>query len=91
MVDGLLQGVGLRSFVAECAPQVTACWGDSDVELCEFAKGRGCIKIVNRSKGSGRVAQLGERVLCKHEVAGSIPVTSTKIPNLTKASLRMAS
>src|ERR1700687_1025223 len=35
-----------------------------------------------RMKGSshcGRVAQLGERVLCKHEVAGSIPVTSTKL------------
>ena len=27
----------------------------------------------------GRVAQLGERVLCKHEVAGSIPVTSTNL------------
>ena len=27
--------------------------------------------------GDGAVAQLGERVLCKHEVAGSIPVGST--------------
>jgi hypothetical protein len=27
---------------------------------------------------SGAVAQLGERVLCKHEVTGSIPVSSTK-------------
>ncbi len=26
----------------------------------------------------GGVAQLGERVLCKHEVIGSIPFTSTK-------------
>jgi hypothetical protein len=26
----------------------------------------------------GAVAQLGERVLCKHEVTGSIPVSSTK-------------
>jgi hypothetical protein len=26
----------------------------------------------------GAVAQLGERVLCKHEVAGSIPVSSTR-------------
>jgi hypothetical protein len=31
-------------------------------------------------KNCGRVAQLGERVLCKHEVAGSIPVTSTNFP-----------
>jgi hypothetical protein len=33
----------------------------------------------------GRVAQLGERVVRNDEVAGSIPVTSTKIPNKTKA------
>ncbi len=26
---------------------------------------------------NGAVAQLGERVLCKHEVTGSIPVSST--------------
>ncbi len=26
----------------------------------------------------GGVAQLGERVLCKHEVVGSIPIASTK-------------
>ena len=28
-------------------------------------------------KSAGGVAQLGERVLCKHEVIGSIPFTST--------------
>ena len=28
----------------------------------------------------GGVAQLGERLLCKQDVAGSIPVTSTKSP-----------
>ena len=28
-------------------------------------------------KISGGVAQLGERMLCKHEVIGSIPFTST--------------
>src|ERR1017187_1632853 len=28
---------------------------------------------------SGAVAQLGERVLCKHEVSGSIPLSSTII------------
>ena len=27
---------------------------------------------------TGAVAQLGERVLCKHEVIGSIPFSSTK-------------
>lgn len=27
----------------------------------------------------GGVAQLGERVLCKHEVVGSIPSASTKL------------
>ena len=32
----------------------------------------------------GRVAQLGERVLCKHEVAGSIPVTSTNFISFHK-------
>src|SRR5580658_6391805 len=44
---------------------------------------RGCTaaKIVLNyySRDDGRVAQLGERVLCKHEVAGSIPVTSTNL------------
>ncbi len=29
----------------------------------------------------GRVAQLGEHLLCKQGVAGSIPVTSTKVFN----------
>ena len=34
----------------------------------------------------GRVAQLGEHLLCKQGVAGSIPVTSTKqFNNLTKS------
>jgi hypothetical protein len=28
-------------------------------------------------RSAGGVAQLGERVLCKHEVIGSIPFTST--------------
>ena len=28
--------------------------------------------------GAGAIAQLGERVLCKHEVVGSIPTGSTK-------------
>ena len=33
--------------------------------------------------GSGRVAQLGERLVRNEEVAGSIPVSSTKIPYKT--------
>jgi hypothetical protein len=32
-----------------------------------------------REGSAGGVAQLGERVLCKHEVIGSIPFTSTNI------------
>ncbi len=35
--------------------------------------------IYNRSVGFGDVAQLGERRLCKPEVAGSIPVVSTDL------------
>ncbi len=34
------------------------------------------VKMNNRF-GGGRVAQLGEHLLCKQGVAGSIPVTST--------------
>lgn len=30
-----------------------------------------------RAKNTGAIAQLGERVLCKHEVVGSIPSGST--------------
>jgi len=30
---------------------------------------------------SGAIAQLGERVLCKHEVVGSIPSGSTSRPS----------
>ena len=37
-----------------------------------------CRKI--RGNASGALAQLGERVLCKHEVTGSIPVGSTRQP-----------
>ena len=35
-----------------------------------------CARAIPRS-GSGGVAQLGERLLCKQEVIGSIPFTST--------------
>ena len=33
---------------------------------------------------SGDVAQLGERLLCKQEVTGSIPVVSIRIADLTQ-------
>ncbi len=32
---------------------------------------------LSRTKQHGAIAQLGERVLCKHEVVGSIPSGST--------------
>ena len=34
--------------------------------------------ITSPLHGDGAIAQLGERVLCKHEVVGSIPSGSTK-------------
>ncbi len=34
------------------------------------------------SNKTGAIAQLGERVLCKHEVVGSIPSGSTKFGGL---------
>jgi hypothetical protein len=45
-------------------------------DVSEFASGRKCSKI-NGSSCCGRVAQLGEHLLCKQGVTGSIPVTST--------------
>ncbi len=50
---------------------------------CSIRKYRGMLYLSRSS--SGRVAQLGERVLCKHEVAGSIPVTSTKTLTISLA------
>ena len=32
----------------------------------------------------GAIAQLGERVLCKHEVVGSIPSGSTRMPSASE-------
>ena len=46
-------------------------------ESSEFANGCKCFKI-NGCSRCGRVAQLGEHLLCKQGVAGSIPATSTK-------------
>ena len=44
--------------------------------VSEFSKGRQCFRIKGSSH-CGRVAQLGEHLLCKQGVTGSIPVTST--------------
>jgi hypothetical protein len=35
-------------------------------------------RVAEPFEGFGAIAQLGERVLCKHEVVGSIPSGSTK-------------
>ena len=39
---------------------------------------------MNQHFHCGRVAQLGEHLLCKQGVTGSIPVTSTNFSNYTK-------
>ncbi len=44
--------------------------------VSEFANGCKCFNI-DASFDCGRVAQLGEHLLCKQGVAGSIPATST--------------
>jgi hypothetical protein len=36
----------------------------------------------------GAIAQLGERLLCKQEVTGSIPVGSTRLCNSSKCSVQ---
>ena len=45
-------------------------------EVSELANSSKCLKI-KHSSYDGRVAQLGEHLLCKQGVAGSNPVTST--------------
>ncbi len=37
------------------------------------------VQLMHSSSGYGALAQLGERVLCKHEVVGSIPTGSTTL------------
>ena len=37
-------------------------------------------RILGFAQNRGGVAQLGERLLCKQEVVGSIPITSTSAP-----------
>src|ERR1700751_384323 len=57
---------------------VTQFWTRQRVksEVSRFASSRKCSKIKGGSR-CGRVAQLGEHLLCKQGVTGSIPVTST--------------
>jgi hypothetical protein len=46
--------------------------------LCRYSKNFGNWYTDQQDDGNGgRVAQLGEHLLCKQGVAGSIPVTST--------------
>src|SRR5580704_5601792 len=49
--------------------------------VSEFSKGCECFRIKGSSH-CGRVAQLGEHLLCKQGVTGSIPVTSTNFTSL---------
>ena len=39
-----------------------------------------CIQLASIDFLLGAVAQLGERLICTQEVAGSIPTSSTSIP-----------
>jgi hypothetical protein len=57
---------------------VTQFWTRQRVKskVSRFASSRKCSKIKGGSR-CGRVAQLGEHLLCKQGVTGSIPVTST--------------
>ena len=52
------------------------CHREGEIGVSEFSRSCKCFKI-NASSHCGRVAQLGEHLLCKQGVAGSIPVTST--------------
>ena len=50
---------------------------------------RGVTCIMRRPSGeNGAIAQLGERVLCKHEVVGSIPSGSTILLLISSLRLR---
>jgi hypothetical protein len=65
--SGLRTNLSLR-FESRC--------GLRPVTLLRFRQTAKCFKI-KASRCSGRVAQLGEHLLCKQGVAGSNPVTST--------------
>ena len=46
--------------------------------------------IVSHRWRNGALAQLGERLLCKHQVIGSIPIGSTIFPGMKKPDPRFA-
>jgi hypothetical protein len=46
---------------------------------------------IETSSQDGGIAQLGERLLCKQEVVGSIPSASTTITQVQRHPMRMAS
>src|ERR1700681_3835532 len=52
----------------------------TNVRVSVFSNATRCFRM-RKAEYCGRVAQLGEHLLCKQGVAGSNPVTSTKIPN----------
>jgi hypothetical protein len=72
----------MRSESAECVmfmpdtPENRAAFEGKELLLAEIYKVSN-IKIV--FKEIGRLAHLGERLLCKQEVIGSSPISSTKV------------
>jgi hypothetical protein len=53
---------------------------EGETGVSEFSNGCKYFRIKGSSR-CGRVAQLGEHLLCKQGVTGSIPVTSTNLFN----------
>jgi hypothetical protein len=57
--------------------------------VCRYSKNSGNWYTEQQDdRNEGRVAQLGEHLLCKQGVAGSNPVTSTKFPKLQLVAVR---
>ena len=56
-------------------------WSASNRSRLHFFRGleRTAVSSVVRASSNGAVAQLGERLICIQEVAGSIPTSSTKL------------
>src|SRR5215470_4716035 len=74
--------MGPSVFEEKCATSFCLALGvhsiEGEIGVSEFSRSCKCFKI-NASSCCGRVAQLGEHLLCKQGVAGSIPVTSTNL------------
>jgi len=56
---------------------VAANWRPRPLPRCPCPQPIGCISGISSHGREGAVAQLGERLLCKQEVIGSIPFSST--------------